>query len=146
MALAARRDPYAAFRFRVEVEGLIVGGFSEVTGLDAEVLVEEYREGGVNGFVHRLPTGTRYPANVVLHRGLGDVDGLWTWFERTAAGVVERRNGSVVVLGPDGTDAVRWNFFGAYPVRWSGPQLRADGSTAAIERVELTHRGLARAR
>jgi phage tail-like protein len=146
MALGQRRDPFAAFRFRVEIEGLVVGGFTAVSGLDAEVVVEEYREGGVNDFVHRLPSGTRYSGNLVLERGLGDADALWSWFEDTAAGIVERRNGSVVIVSGDDEDVVRWNFLGAYPVRWSGPQLRADGNTVAMERVELAHRGLVRAR
>ena len=49
MPLAARADPYLGFRFLVEIEGLIVGGFSEVSGLQAETEFEEVREGGVAG-------------------------------------------------------------------------------------------------
>ena len=48
-------QPYLTFNFAVEIEGLLVGGFTEVSGLESEIEVEEYREGGVNGFVHKLP-------------------------------------------------------------------------------------------
>ena len=43
------------FNFAVEIEGLLVGGFTQVDGLSGEVEVEEYREGGVNGYTHKLP-------------------------------------------------------------------------------------------
>jgi len=45
----------------VEINGLVVGGFSEVSGLEVEIDVEEYREGGKNEYVHYLPTGAKYP-------------------------------------------------------------------------------------
>jgi hypothetical protein len=31
-----KKDPYLSFRFLVEIQGLIVGGFSEVSGLQAD--------------------------------------------------------------------------------------------------------------
>ena len=31
--LGIRNDPYKAYNFLIEIEGLLVGGFSEVTGL-----------------------------------------------------------------------------------------------------------------
>ena len=37
MAVALRIDPYLGFRFLVEIEGLLVAGFSEVSGLQAEI-------------------------------------------------------------------------------------------------------------
>ena len=54
-------DPYGGFRFRVEILGLQVGGFSEISGLDREVTLEDFREGGVNGHTHKLATVTKYP-------------------------------------------------------------------------------------
>ena len=49
------RDPYQGFNFLIEIEGLLTGGFSEVTGLESEIEVEEYREGGLNQYIHQLP-------------------------------------------------------------------------------------------
>ena len=59
--------PYQTFNFAVEIEGLLVGGFTEVSGLESEVEVEEYREGGVNGFVHKLPVRTKFALRRTRH-------------------------------------------------------------------------------
>jgi phage tail-like protein len=142
MALGARADPYSAFNFLVEIDGLVVGGFSEVTGLHVEIEVHDYREGGLNDYIHRLAGPARYPSNLVLKRGLVDSDTLWIWQRDVTQGIIERRNGSIVLLDDTRQEAVRWNFTGAYPVRWNGPELRAGSSAVAIETLELAHHGL----
>lgn len=141
MATGRRKDPYANFKFLVEIEGLLVAGFSEVSGLQAETETEEYREGGVNHFVHRLPTVTRYP-NLTLKRGLTDSQALYKWYRDVAAGTIERKKVAVVILDSSGSELCRWNFSQAYPVKWAGPELNADSSTIAVEVVELVHKGL----
>lgn len=145
MALGKRNDPYTAFNFHVELQGLVVAGFSEVSGLQGEVEVVEYREGGVNEYLHKFPGPLKYPSNLVLKRGIGDGDTLWSWFDETSRGQIKRRNGSILLLDSAGQPSVRWNFVDAYPVRWSGPELKADSSLIAIESLELVHRGLSRA-
>ena len=141
MPPGARRDPLAGIRFLEEIDGLIVGGFSEVQGLEAEIETEEYREGGVNGFIHRLPKMTRQ-SNLTLKRGLTGSDVLWFWFKDASDGWVSRRDGSIILLDEHGEEAWRWNFAGAYPVKWTGPELRADSSSIAVESIELAHQGL----
>ncbi len=143
-ALDVRLDPYAGFAFLVEIEGLLVGGFTEVTGLQVETEVEEYAEGGMNEFVHRLPGRTRHPSNLVLKRGLTDVDALWAWHQDVARGHVTRRNGTIYLLDRQRVPSLWWDFREAFPVRWSGPELRSESSTVAAETVELVHRGLSR--
>lgn len=142
--LGQRADPYGAFDFWVEIEGLIVGGFAEVSGLQIETESLSYREGGLNSYVHQLPGPARYPQNLVLKRGLTSADTLWAWYQDVLRGAITRRNGTIYLLGPGGETALAWNFLEAYPVRWSGPDLRAAGSELAFETVELAHRGIAR--
>lgn len=140
--LAARNDPYLGFNFLVEIQGLVVGGFSEVSGLQVEVEVEDYREGGRNEFVHKLAGATRYPANLVLKHGLMDSRTLWEWHQRVRLGNIDRRNGSVILKNGTGAEVWRWNFIGAYPVRWNGPDLRGGTAEVALETLELVHQGL----
>lgn len=140
--LGLRNDPYAAFNFFVEIEGLLVGGFSEVSGLQVETETQDYREGGRNGYVHKLPGPVRYSQNLVLKRGLTDVDTLWAWQKDVAKGKIERRNGTIYLLNRQGIPTMWWDFLEAYPVKWSGPQFRADANAVAFETVELVHRGL----
>lgn len=136
-------EVFGAFRFLIELEGLAVAGFSEVQGLEAETEMEEIREGGVNGHVHRLPKGIKHP-RIVLKRGMTSSPALWEWYDNYAQGAIprKRKDGSIILYKPDGEELCRWNFFGAYPVKWSGPGLNALSSDAAIETVELVHSGL----
>lgn len=136
-----KRDPTGTFRFWVEIDSLLVAGFTEVSGLQSEVEVEEFREGGVNDYVHRLPRITKYP-NIVLKRGVTSSDNLWNWYEKVTEGNINRKNGSIILLSQQGLELWRWNFFDAYPVKWAGPELRSSSSEVAVETLEITHRGL----
>ena len=141
MAVAERKDPYLSFRFLVELQSLIVGGFSEVSGLQAETEIEEIREGGVNDYVHKLPKITKYP-NITLKRGITDCDTLWKWHQDVVNGKVERKTVFVVLMDGEGNEKWRWSFERAYPVKWQGPDLKADSSAVAVETLELAHNGI----
>ena len=140
--MAGRRDdPYLSFRFLVEVQGLLVGGFSEVSGLQAETETEEIQEGGVNDHVHKLPKLTRHQ-NVILKRGMTDSETLWRWHNDVVNGKIERKNVFIILMDSVGNEVWQWYFERAYPVKWTGPDLRADSSTVAVETLELVHDGI----
>lgn len=141
MVLGQRIDPYLAFNFKVEIRGLVVAGFSEVSGLQAETETEDYREGGLNQYVHKLAKLTKYP-NLVLKRGLTDSEVLWQWHQQVVEGTIQRQNGSVILLDATSAEKWRWNFSQAYPVKWMGPDFKADGNSVAIETLELVHNGI----
>jgi phage tail-like protein len=143
--LGLRVDPYQASNFVVEIEGLLAGGFSDCTGLEVQLETQEYREGGQNDFVHRFVGATRHPMLVLKH-GISPIDGLWGWHQDVAAGHIERRNGTIYLLNQAQVPVLWWKFLEALPVKWTGPQLKADAATVAFESVELAHRGLVRAR
>src|SRR4249919_1181568 len=88
--MGKRQDPLRGFRYVVEMEGLVSGGFLRVKGLSREVHVETYKEGGVNEYEHKLASNVTYP-NLVLERGLA-LDDLWKWAQAAADGMVQRRN------------------------------------------------------
>jgi phage tail-like protein len=142
--LGIRNDPYMAFNFLVEIEGLLVGGFTEVTGLQIETEVKDYREGGLNEYIHKLPGPTRYPQNLSLKHGLIDIETLWTWHQDVTQGTIQRKNGTIYLLDRQQLPAMWWDFMEAYPVKWVGPQLRAESSTVAVETVELVHKGISK--
>jgi phage tail-like protein len=141
MALGSRRDPYLGFNFLVELEGLLVGGFSQVSGLQAEIEIHDYREGGLNDYLHRLAGPVRYPANLVLKRGLTDNQALWLWHRDVRAGIITRRNLTVILQDHAGQPVHYWHLERAYPVRWVGPELQADANSIAVETLELVHCG-----
>lgn len=136
-----RFDPYAACNFVVELEGLLVGGFTQVNGLESEIEVQEHPEGGVNDFSHQFPGRTSY-ANLVLSHGLTDISTLWNWYYNVTQGIVERKNGTIMLLNHQQVPVMYWNFRNAFPVKWSGPDFDASSSEAAVESIELVHEGL----
>ena len=136
-------DPYVGFLFRVEILGLQVGGFTQVTGLEREVQTEDFREGGLNDYTHKLATVTKYQ-NLSLHRGLGDATELWQWHQDVVNGKIERRQISVVLMDQLGQEKWRWIFAKAYPVKWSGAELNAANNAVFAETVEFVHNGITR--
>jgi phage tail-like protein len=140
-----RLDPYRAAHFLVEIEGLVVGGFAQCTGLEVQIEGHEYREGGVNDFVHHFAGRTLHPP-LVLRHGISPLDGLWSWHRDTAAGVIKRRNGTIMLLDEQQQVAMFWHFKQALPLKWTGPELNADRSAVAFESIELVHHGLSRPR
>jgi phage tail-like protein len=142
MAPGTRKDPLLDYNFAVEIEGLVTGGFSEVSGLELELEVEDYREGGVNGFIHKRAGPAKYASNLILKRGISDVKVLWNWYWDVVQGTVERKNISILLMDESGEEKRRWDFADAYPVKWTGPELKANVNEVAIEALELAHNGL----
>ena len=136
-------DPYLGFRFRVEILGLQVGGFTQVSGLDREVQVEDFREGGVNHYTHKLATVTKYQ-NLSLKRGICDATELWQWHQDVINGKIERRQVNVVLTDIQGNEKWRWTFEQAYPVKWSGGELNSTSAAVFVETVEFAHIGITR--
>jgi phage tail-like protein len=141
MAIATRKDPYSSFRFQIEIDSVISGGFTECSGLQAETEYEEYREGGFNDFVHKLPRITKYP-NITLKRGVTDSEAMWKWHQNVVAGKIELKKGAIILLDDEGEQAIRWEFQNAFPVKWTGPELKSDSNTVAFESLELAHTGI----
>ena len=140
----AKPDPYRNCNFLVEIDGITQAGFTDCTGLGADTDVIEYREGGENTTVRKLPGLTKY-SNITLKWGLTDSRELYDWFRNVITGTVQRKNGSIIVLGLDGQERLRWNFVNAWPAKWDGPDFTAKGNDVAIETLELAHEGVERA-
>ena len=139
-----RVDPYSNFNFLVEIDGITRAAFQEASGFDSSIDVTEYREGGENTTVRKLPTLTKY-SNITLKRGLTEDRELWDWHRAAVDGAVDRKTGSIIVLDRQGTEVVRWNFKEAWPAKWDGPDFNSTSTEVAIEMLELAHEGLERA-
>jgi phage tail-like protein len=141
MAPPKRDDPYSAFNFRLEIQGITAASFSECSGLSCEVDVIEYRSGGEAGSVRKLP-GVRKYANIVLKRGITKNRELWDWYKSVLDGKVQRKEGSILLLNDAGQEVLRWNFHQGWPRKYEGPTLNASSSEVAIETIEIAHEGL----
>lgn len=140
-ATGSRNDPFAAFNFLVEIDGVTVAGFSECTGLSTESDVIEYREGKEPITVRKLPGLDKY-TNIVLKRGYTTSKELWNWRKQTINGQTARQSGSIVLQDESKKEALRWNFREGWPKKWDGPAFNAKTNEVAIEVLEIAHEGL----
>jgi phage tail-like protein len=118
-----------------------LGGFTECTGLEMSLDVEEYREGGRNGESLQFPKGVRW-SKVTLKKGVGAGTALWDWHYGFVTGTGKRRDGLIVLLNDLHLPAHIWHFRRGLPTRYSGPTLNAAQSAVAIESIEITHEGI----
>jgi phage tail-like protein len=128
-------DHIGNFNFKVEIEGVSQGAFRNVEGLDSETEVIEYQDGD-DIILRKRPGRTKY-ANVVLKRGYIATDELWQWRKKVIDGVVERKSGSIILCGDDGSEIMRYNFFEGWPSKWKGFSLDGKGTDVNVEELEL---------
>lgn len=137
-------DPYRAYNFKLEIQGVTEGHFTECSGLGVKVDVISYREGGASQIIHRLPGQVSY-ADITLRYGLTNSRQLWEWFLTSMRGKVERRNISIVLVDSDGvTEAMRWNLINAWVSEWRGAVLNASAHEVAIESMIIVFETLER--
>jgi phage tail-like protein len=129
-------NPYAQFNFLMEIDGLSVAGFSEVSGLTTEQDVIEYREGSDTQTVRKIP-GLRKYGNITLKRGFTQNRELWLWRKTAIDGMTERKSGAIILLDEARAEVLRWEFGRAWIAKWEGPTLNATANEAAIESMEL---------
>lgn|SRR5687768_11306484 len=143
------------FRFQVKLRSTLSGqalgdgAFQECSGLEVEMDVQEYLEGGNNDAVIRRVGRAKY-STIVLKRGMfygssGTVNrDLWTWIQGVVSGVrpVVRYGGSIEVMSVGGDVAAVWQFDRGLPMKVSGPQLNAKTGEVSIEELHIAHEGL----
>jgi phage tail-like protein len=134
--------PLPQFHFQVEWGGQRLG-FSEVSGLNIEVQVIEYREGISPEYsVVKMPGIKKY-SNITLKRGIVPKDNeFFEWLNTASLNQVERRDLVISLLNENHEPVMVWKAKNAFPVKLDGPQLDATANEVAIETLELTHEGL----
>lgn len=142
MPTGTRNDPYRAFNFRIEIDNLTVGAFSECSGLSSDGDAVDYREGTDIPLNVRKLVGLRKYANVVLKRGYTQNTELWDWYTNIVNGIPDRRNGTIILMDEARNDVLRWNIENAWINKIEGPSFKANGNEIAMESVELVHEGL----
>lgn len=140
--------PYSSHHFWIELKGITEGSFSECSGLESEVEVDEWKEGGLNDLVHRFPGRVKTAPSIVLKRGLATPE-LWKWYHdltqgKLTHGQIKRQSLSIILYDSDNSPLMRWNINGVLPIKWSGPTFKADAGEIAVESLELIHQGFVR--
>jgi len=141
-----REIPYGRFNFLVQINddgSGVIAGFSEVTGLDANICVTEYRAGNYRRNTPIKVTGLTHYTNIHLKRGiLGSLD-LYEWFDKVSKGDIDdaTKDISIILLNEERDEVLRWNIYRARPVALQGTRLEAEHCAVAIEELVLAHEG-----
>lgn len=134
--------PLPVFHFIVNWGGTQIG-FSEVSGLNIESQVIEYRDGASPEYSSRKMPGLKKFANITLKRGIMKSDNeFYLWLNTTKLNTVERRDIIISLLNEEHAPVMSWKVNNAFPVKVEGPSLKATGNEVAIESIELAHEGL----
>lgn len=134
--------PLPKFHFQVDWGGTKIG-FTEVSGLNIENKVIEYRDGASPEFSKIKMPGMREFSNITLKRGVfADDNEFYQWLNTISLNTVERRDVIIRLLNEEHNPIVTWKIKNAFPLKIQSTDLKSDGSEVAIEQIELAHEGL----
>jgi len=138
--------PPVGFYFKLTFTGISAdsdAGFQEVSGISAEMSVEEIGEGGENRFKHKVPNGAKFN-NLVVKRGLvpsGSDLAQWC-FDTIGTGLsaaIVPKSHSVILMNEEGNPLMTWNFVNAWPVKWSVSDLKSMEGEIVVESIEFAY-------
>lgn len=134
--------PLPKFYFSVKVEGLDAS-FQEVSGLDIEAQVIEYRHGNSPEFSTIKMPGIKKSSNVTLKKGVFKGDNkFWDWFSQIKMNTIKRQAVVISLLDEAGAPTMVWTLNNAWPTKITGTDMKSDGNEVAVETLELAHEGI----
>ena len=134
--------PLPKFHFSVDWGGANVG-FSEISGLNVETELIEYRHGASPEYHKLKMPGMQKYENIVLKRGSFNGDNqFFEWWNTVQLNKNEKRDITIKLLNENHEPVMVWKAHNAFPVKVEGPALKATGNEVAIESIELAHEGL----
>jgi phage tail-like protein len=138
-----RTEPGHVLRFVAEVylaDRTKLGAWQNVEGHYVEYEIHEYKEGGVNDYIHRLPTRAKY-VNVKLTRPITpETAKVAAWVSKVST-TGERTQARISVKDAAGTEIAAWTLEEVFPAKWTGPTLDVTTNAVAQEVLELAHHG-----
>jgi phage tail-like protein len=131
------------FYFKVEIEDIGVLAFKEVSGLDIEFDVIEYRAGDSKEFTKVKMPGLRKSSDITLKKGIFVSDKkLWNWIGEVKMNTIKRRSVTISLLDEGGNPAQSWKLINAWPKKITVEGFKADGNSVAMETMILVHEGI----
>ncbi len=114
--------------------------FQTVSGLSVEYDMEEFKEGGENRFVHKLPVRTKY-ADMVLKRGMLTDSEVIKWCLKAFRDrEFEPADVNVILMNEKSEPLRTWKVAHAIPKKWLVSDLNANENAVVIETLELIYR------
>jgi phage tail-like protein len=134
--------PLPKFYFQVKIGDKQIP-FQEVSGLDIEAQIIEYRHGNSPDFSTIKMPGIKKTGNVTLKKGVFVKDnGFWDWFNKIKMNTIERQTVVISLLDEGGNPTMVWTLANAWPTKITGTDMKSDGNEIAVESIEVAHEGL----
>ncbi|MBW2937635.1 phage tail protein [Aureisphaera sp. CAU 1614] len=133
--------PMPKFRFEVDLGTELEGvAFQEVSGLDVENQIIEYRKNNNPIFsAENLPGIVKY-GNVTMKRGVFVNDNaFWNWHKEISMNTIKRRTVLIKLLDENGAVTIQWQLNNAWPTKITSTDLKSDGNEVAIDTLELAY-------
>lgn len=135
--------PLPSFYFKVSVEGIGDISCSEVSGLETEFDVIDYRAGDSPVFTKIKMPGLRKTGDATLKKGMFKDDKvMWDWLNQVTRNIIERKTVTVSLLDESGSPVKTWQLSNAWPKKITIEGRKSDGNTVAIETLILAHEGV----
>ncbi len=134
--------PLPRFHFRVTFDATVIN-CSEVTGLNTELDVIEYRDGASVLFSTQKMSGLRKFGDIVIKKGVfaSDKD-YWVWYNSVQMNTPLRKTITIELLDETHAPIMTWALTNAWPKKVENPDFKSDASEVAVETITLVHEGL----
>ncbi|GAB2911200.1 MAG TPA: phage tail protein [Rheinheimera sp.] len=134
--------PLPKFYFQVKWDSEVMS-FQEVSGLDVEAQIIEYRAGDNPVFSATKMPGLKKSGNVTMKKGVYKSDNkFWAWFSQIKMNTIKRLPITISLLDEAGGTTMVWTLTNAWPTKITGTDLKSDGNEVAIETIEIVHEGI----
>jgi phage tail-like protein len=136
--------PLPKFRFEVDLGTELKGvAFQEVSGMDVENQIIEYRKSNSTLFsTEKMPGIVKY-GNVTMKRGVFVNDNsFWAWHQEIKMNVIKRRTVLIKLLDEAGKVTMQWQLDNAWPTKITSTDLKSDGNEVAVDTIEIAHEQL----
>ena len=138
----AETYPLVKFHFSVDWAGTNIG-FTEVSGLDVETELIEYRQGASPEYSKIKMPGMQKFSNITLKRGTFQNDNeFFQWWNTVKLNTIERRDITIKMLNENHEPVIVWKVKNAFPLKVQSTDLKGDANETAIESMEVAHEGL----
>jgi phage tail-like protein len=134
--------PLPKFRFEVKWDSTAMS-FQEVSGLDMETQLVEYRHGDSKAFsVIKMPGVKKY-GNITMKKGVFKADKkFWDWFNEIKINTIKHKPVTISLLDEAGVPTMVWTLMNAWPTKITGTDLKSQGNEVAVETIEIAHEGI----
>ena len=117
--------------------------FQEVSGLETETQIIEYRHGDSKQFSTIKMPGIAKTGNVTLKKGIFVKDNnFFKWYSAIKMNTIKRETVTIQLLDQTGSPTMTWTLSNAWPTKITGTDLKSDANEVAVETLELAHEGL----